>query len=85
MPGVKVMAVGVLERAMLLDGEDLLARGEHRVNIRWRERLDARPMPTHFRRGGERDDVRRGTHRAEHSAVGSSRRGTAAGRRVVWT
>ena len=37
MPGVRVVAVGILERAVLLDGEHLLPRGERRVELAGRE------------------------------------------------
>ena len=82
-PRVEVMAVGVLERTTLLDGEDLLPCGEHCVKLRSGELFEPRPLPAHRRCGCSGDEVRRGIHRAEHSAVGSSRRGSGGGGEIV--
>ena len=49
-------------------------RARHRAR-RARESAKPRPLPSDLRCEARERDVRRGIHRAEHSAVGSSRRG----------
>jgi hypothetical protein len=45
MPGMRVVTICVEERAMLFDGEHLLARREHRVELFGRQLGHARPLP----------------------------------------
>src|SRR4029453_11730550 len=74
MPGREIVTIGILKCTLLLDGEYLLARSEHRIEFIGREIRKPRLLPAkrNVRPGRRRN--RRRIHPAEHSARCARRR-----------